>query len=109
MKKTIATLLALVMVAGTILTGCGSEGGSSSSYEPKDATAMLEEVWAAYGEDEKFFAMGGDYTTIVDGAPGKVDVSVAADVDAILAVPTDATAMTDDAACLLYTSPSPRD
>ena len=106
MKKTIAKLMALVMVAGTILTGCGSEGGndssSSSSYAPADAVTMLEEVWAAYGEDEKFFAMGGDYTTIVDGAPGAVDVSKAEDVDALLAVPADATAMTDDAASLIH-------
>ena len=105
MKKTIAKLMALIMVAGTILTGCGSEGGnssSSSSYEPADATAMLEEVWAAYGEDEKFFAMGGDYTTMVDGAPGKVDISKAEDVDALLAIPADAAAMADDAASLIH-------
>lgn len=102
MKKTIAKLMALVLVTGTILTGCGSEGGSTSSYEPADATALLEDVWAAYGEDEKFFAMGGDYTTMVENAPGKVDVSVVEDVDALLAVPADATAMTDDAASLIH-------
>ncbi len=102
MKKTIAKLMALVMVLGTILTGCGSEGESSSSYEAADATALLEDVWAAYGEDEKFFAMGGDYTTMVDGAPGKVDVSKAEDVDALLAIPADATALADDAASLIH-------
>ena len=101
MKKTIAKLMALVMVAGTILTGCGLEGSSSSS-DYDSAVAVLEDVWAAYGEDEQFFAMGGDYTTMVDGAPGKVDVSVAEDVDALLAVPADATAMTDDAASLIH-------
>ena len=103
MKKKIATLLVLVMAAGTILAGCGKEeGGSTSSYEAAEAVKVLEDVWAAYGEDEKFFAMGGDYTTLVDGAPGKVDISLAEDVDALLAVPTDATAMADDAASLIH-------
>ena len=105
MKKTIAKLMVLVMVAGAILTGCGSEGSnnsSSTSYEATEAVAILEDVWAAYGEDEKFFAMGGDYTTMVDGAPGKVDVSKVEDVDALLAIPADATAMADDAASLIH-------
>ena len=101
MKKNLAKLLVLVMAATTILSGCGSKGGASSA-DAKDATTLLENVWAAYGEDEKFFAMGGDYTTMVDGAPGKVDVSVVEDVDALLAIPADATAMADDAASLIH-------
>ena len=106
MKKTIAKLMALVMVAGAILTGCGSEGGndssSSSSYAPADAVTMLEEVWAAYGEDEKFFAMGGDMNNIVDNAPGAYDVADAEGIDAVLGYPQASVGMIDSAASLVH-------
>ena len=50
MKKKIATLLVLIMAAGTILSGCGKEeGGSQSNYEAAEAVAVLNDVWAAYG------------------------------------------------------------
>ncbi len=38
--------------------------------EPGTALAVLQDVWALFGEDEKFFAFGGDGLNMVDGAPG---------------------------------------
>ena len=38
--------------------------------EPGTALAVLQDVWALFGEDEKFFAYGGDGLNMVDGAPG---------------------------------------
>jgi len=36
----------------------------------ESALEILETVWALYGDDEKFFVMGGDFDAPVDGAPG---------------------------------------
>lgn len=102
MKKKIAKLLVLVMAAGTILAGCGNGDSEESGYEAADAVTVLNDVWEVYGDDEKFFAMGGDYTTMVDGAPGTVNIEAVEDVDALLAVPADAVAMADDAASLIH-------
>ena len=38
--------------------------------EPGTALAVLQDVWALFGEDEKFFVFGGDGLNMVDGAPG---------------------------------------
>ena len=38
--------------------------------EPGTALALLQDVWALFGEDEKFFVFGGDGLNMVDGAPG---------------------------------------
>lgn len=104
MKKKIAKLLLLVMAAGTILSGCGANrgGDKESGYQPADAVTALSDVWAAYGEDEKFFAMGGDYNNITDNTPGTFDVTAVEDMDAMVGIPADAAAMVDDAATLLH-------
>lgn len=39
------------------------------------AVEVLTMAWNAIPDEEKFFAMGGDYTTPVDGAPGKFDLT----------------------------------
>ncbi len=36
----------------------------------ESALEILETVWALFGDDEKFFVMGGDFDAPVDGAPG---------------------------------------
>ena len=38
--------------------------------EPGTALAVLQDVWALFGENEKFFAFGGDGLNMVDNAPG---------------------------------------
>ena len=38
--------------------------------EPGTALAVLQDVWALFGENDKFFAFGGDGLNMVDGAPG---------------------------------------
>lgn len=67
-----------------------------------DAVALLNQVWAKFAEDERFFAMGGDFNAPVDGAPGKFDVSLAEDMDAMLGIPAANVADIDDAASLLH-------
>ncbi len=85
MKKIIALLLVAVMALG--LVACGTTNTDEGNKEttgakveaPASALEVLENIWALYGEDEKFFAMGGfkldteGVPVTVDGAPGVVE------------------------------------
>ena len=87
MKKIIALLLALTMLVA--FAGCNNTTApeTTEGTKPADTTAapttepapvaasaleILENTWNLFGEDEKFFVMGGDFDAMVDGAPGKV-------------------------------------
>ena len=74
MKKILALILAMIMVLS--FAACGnSEAETENGGEEVtvgSALEILETVWGEFGEDEKFFAMGGDYDNMVDGAPGTV-------------------------------------
>ncbi len=108
MKKLFAIMLAGVMMLS--FAACGekkpaADGESETSAQVAEALApvdVLASAWNAYAEDEKFSAMGGDMNTIVDGAPGKFDISDAASLDATLAFPEASVAMIDDAASLVH-------
>ena len=61
MKKLIALLLVMVMAMGMI--ACGNNANTDNKEDakgPASALELLETVWAAHAEDEKFFTMGGD-------------------------------------------------
>lgn len=66
------------------------------------SVAILTDVWNAFAEEEKFPAMGGDYTTMVDGAPGAFDITKTEDLAAMLYVPADLAAQIDEGASLLH-------
>ena len=74
MKKILALILAMIMVLS--FAACGnSEAETENGGEEVtvgSALEILETVWGKFGEDEKFFAMGGDYDNMVDNAPGSV-------------------------------------
>ncbi len=108
MKKFLAILLAGVMMLS--FAACGEKEPQTddiqestqapvASVSPVDALAS---AWSAYAEEEKFMAMGGDMNNIVDGAPGKFDISDAAALDATLAFPEAAIPMIDEAASLVH-------
>jgi len=101
MKKLIAMLLVVMLVLG--LAACGN-AGTTESKEPAPASALeiLENVWAKYAEDEKFFVMGGDMNNMVDGAPGKFDVADTDGMTYTLLVPADQVANVDDAASMVH-------
>lgn len=63
---------------------------------------ILTDVWNAFGENEKFPVMGGDYTTMVDGAPGAFDVSDTESLASMLYVPSDLAGSIDEAASLFH-------
>lgn len=66
------------------------------------SVAILTDVWNAFAEEEKFPAMGGDYTTMVDGAPGAFDITKTEDLAAMLYVPADLAGQIDEGASLLH-------
>ena len=74
MKKILAFVLAMIMMLS--FAACGSTATEEPSGETEvtvgSALEILETVWGKFGEDEKFFAMGGDYDNMVDNAPGAV-------------------------------------
>ena len=78
MKKILSLFLALIMVFA--MTACGGKEAQETEgvpAEPMPASALevLETVWAAYGDDEKFPIIGGSMTAPVDGAPGAYDLA----------------------------------
>lgn len=112
MKKLLALLLAMLMLVS--LTACG---GKEEKKEEKETDPVVDEVvlegveapidilstvWATYGEDEAFFAMGGDYDNIVDNAPGVVNVSNTENLYSLFACDETASAMIDGAASLMH-------
>ena len=97
MKKLIALLLALTLVVA--FAGC--EKKEETKVETVEALAALQTAWNALGDDEKPFAMGGGYETMVDNAPGAVPTTDTAYLTSILLVPADQIANIDEAASLV--------
>lgn len=63
------------------------------------ALSVIEKVWNAYSDDDKFSIVGGGYfEEAVENAPGKNDVSDAQALDSLLCVPQSASSMLDGAA-----------
>ena len=103
MKKILAFVLAAVMMLS--FAACGNTEpaeGENAATEVNVASALeiIEKVWAEFGEDEKFFAMGGDYDNMVDGAPGAA--SNADFISANLLVPADSVSEIVEAASLVH-------
>jgi len=110
MKKIIALLLALTMLAA--FAGCNNTKAPETTEGTKpvettepapvaeSALEILETVWGEFGDDEKFFVMGGDFDAIVDGAPGKVTNTDF--MSSNLIVPAEQVANITDAAALTH-------
>ena len=77
---------------------------SEGAVEVKENTAstVLNTIWALYTEDTKFFAMGGDYNAMVDGAAGVVDLAATDFLNVSLIVPEAELANIAEAASLLH-------
>lgn len=73
MKKMIALMLALATIL--TMTACGKKAEpveTTPTVEvPASALEIFQNIWDAYGEEEKFAVMGGGMENPVDGAPGE--------------------------------------
>lgn len=96
MKKQIALLMAVIAII-SVFAGCGKKTAEQDATTqnttnttattteqteqqpdttaPESAVKLLESVWALYGDDEKFFVVGGDENNAVSDAPGVYDVA----------------------------------
>ena len=123
MKKLIAMLLALVLVMG--LVACGNKTNNETTpvettadTTPADmggedavtpdapaatngASTVLTNIWNGVAEDSKFFAMGGDFNNMVDGAPGVYSLEDEG-LTSTLLIPAEQIANVDEAASLVH-------
>ncbi len=76
MKKIMSILLVMLLILATLaFTGCssgkdGTHNGSQSAPAIESAIAFYTQVWAAFGEDNKFPCSGGDAEHSTEG-PGQ--------------------------------------
>ena len=108
MKKILSLILAGVMMLS--LAACGetkpAETNAPETTAPavtvESSLAVLEDIWALYGDDEKFAVIGGNMEAPVDGAPGNYDMAYAENLTWNLLVPADQLANIDQAATMIH-------
>lgn len=101
MKKTGLILFMLIMMLS--MTACGTKSKKDdNSSEIKTSLEILDTVWKSYSDDMKFPVSGGDYSTPVDNAPGKCDISDEEYLTGFLGVPNEQLGDIDDAASLIH-------
>ena len=105
MKKIFAMILAVVMVLS--MTACGGKDTTETTAPEATVTVgsaleVLENIWAKYGEDEKFAVIGGNMESPVDGAPGNYDMAYAENLTWNLLVPEAEIANIDEAATMIH-------
>ena len=103
MKKLISLALVLAM-ALSILAGCGTtaDNGGNNAAAPASALEVLENVWALFGDDEKFPVMGGDFEASVMDAPAVWNSDLLVDLSYSLQLPEAEMAKVADAATMIH-------
>lgn len=109
MKKLIALSLTLVMMM-TLFVGCAgsnetptpSDDVSADVVVPASALEILENIWAAYGDEEKFPVMGGNPEAMNMEGPGVWDPAYAEGMQASLLIPADQMASVTEAASMIH-------
>lgn len=104
MKKIVSLVLALTLALG--LTACGGNAAPQETTavpveNPASALEILENIWAQYGEEEKFPVIGGSMSAPVDNAPGSFDVADES-LSYMLLVPAELTANIEQAASMVH-------
>lgn len=106
MKKFISMLLALVMVLA--LTACGGNASNETEAPAADVEApantleVLENIWALYGDADKFPVMGGNPEGGVMDAPANWDMAYGEGLMSFLQLSSEDIAKIDEAATLIH-------
>ncbi len=82
--------------------GAGDDSASGDEMGAVDSVSILNDVWATYGENEKFYGMGGDMNNMVENAPGLFGLDDKEALAGTLLVQADAAEMIDEAASLVH-------
>ena len=111
MKKIIAMLLAVMLVVSMAACGAKTESKDNGAQEttaakvevPESALVILETVWNAYAEDDKFPVFGGnqDENANMEG-PGAFKTEDTDGLTYLLLVPADLQASIDGAASMVH-------
>lgn len=101
-KKLLAITLA-ALLALSALAACNSPEEPANGAQPTEESALklLETVWEAFDDDQKFPAMGGNTADVMDQA-GSFSLEDAAAVDSMLGVPEASVEKITEAASLIH-------
>ncbi len=102
-KKLMSVVLAAAMVFS--LVGCGNKEAKEETViktAVESSDELLNKVWDTFGEDQKFPAMGGDFSNPVDNAAGIFNIADTETLTYMLYIPADNVAMIDEAASLIH-------
>lgn len=105
MKKTLCSLLcALLAVLLSLSLAACQKGSSNAGSDIESPLALLNTVWDSYADDERFPAMGGDFSeeNMTENGPGNFDISDPEMLDYSMAIPADAAELIDSAALLSH-------
>ncbi len=107
MKKFItmalAMMMALLMVAASF-TACKKNENNDKPGEISSALSLLEKVWGAYGDEEKFSVIGGDSSApgeMKEDAPGKFPLNADA-LKRVFVIPEAYVTKIEDAASISH-------
>ena len=110
MKKILALVLALTMVVS--MAACASTGDNNTTTAattteakvnaPASALEVLENVWALYGDNEKFSVIGGNMEAGIMDKPGNYDMAYAENLSWNLLIPEAQVASVDEAASMIH-------
>ncbi len=105
MKKLAVLLMTAVML--TAFTGCGgkndaSNGGEGGESKYAEAIEIMDAVFGAYEEADKFAVYGGNQENPVMDAPGKFDVTKTEELSYVLGLPEAMASDIEDAASMVH-------
>lgn len=113
MKKILALALAAMMVLSMAACTNNDNGTTTAGtteaqgHNPGSSLEILENVWAAYAENEKFAVIGGSIDPETGNAanmegPGSYDMAQAENLTYNLLIPADQLANVDEAATMVH-------
>ena len=114
MKKILALALAVMMVLSMAACTNNDNNGTTTAetteaqgHNPSSALEVLESIWAAYAEDEKFPVIGGSIDPETGNAanmegPGSYDMAQAENLSNNLLIPAEELDNVDEAATMIH-------